>query len=223
MSRRSRVCSLDDALAGTADGTRVGIGGVLGRRRPLAACRALAATGCRDLHVWSFLAGAELEVLARCTASVTSGYLDPQAEAPATRRARDEGRIAWHEVSEQLFVGGLLAAANGLPFWPTLGAVGSALVDELGLREVACPYTGRPVLAAPASKLDLALVHADAATAAGAVLAPDERGSSTTPTSCSRGPRSASSSPSTGSRPTTKPPAAGERFSHPSRSPPWCW
>ena len=170
------MCSLDDALSGTADGTRVGIGGVLGRRRPLAACRALAATGCRDLQVWSFLAGAEVEILAPCTASVTSGYLDPQADAPATRRARDEGRIAWHEVSEQLFVGGLLAAANGLPFWPTLGAVGSALVDELGLREVACPYTGRPVLAAPASPLDLALVHADAATAAGAVLAPHERG-----------------------------------------------
>jgi glutaconate CoA-transferase, subunit A len=177
MTGRDRRRSLGDALDDVGDGARVGIGGLLARRRPLAACRELVTLGRRGLHVWSFLAGTDVEILAagRSVASVTSGYLDPQADARATMAARDDGSLAWREVSEHVFVGGLLAAANGLPFWPTLGAVGSALVDELGLREITCPYTGRSVLAVPATPLDVALLHADAATPSGAVLAPVER------------------------------------------------
>jgi glutaconate CoA-transferase subunit A len=155
----------------------LGVGGVLGRRRPLAACTALAASGRRRLHLYSFLAGPETETLVagRCVATVTSGYLDPSIATPATDAARSSGEIEWHEVSEQLFVGGLLAAANGLPFWPTLGAVGSDVAAERGVRSVACPYTGRPVLAVAATPLHVAVIHAEAATAAGAVARPRDR------------------------------------------------
>jgi glutaconate CoA-transferase subunit A len=171
------VCALDEALTAVGDGSSVGLGGVLDRRRPLTACRALAASGRRRLHVYSFLAGTELELLVAggCVDTVTSGYLDPSAGATATRAAVADGAVRWCEVSEQVFAAGLLAAANRLPFWPTRGAVGSDLVAELDLRDVRCPYTGQPVLAVPASPLDVALLHAAAATSSGAVLEPDER------------------------------------------------
>jgi glutaconate CoA-transferase subunit A len=171
----TKLTTLDAALAVVTDGASVGMGGVLGRRRPLAAAAALAAAGRRRLHVYSFLAGAETELLvdAGCLATLTSGYLDPAApRLPDLLAARG---VRWNLVSEHVFVGGLRAAAAGLPFWPTLGAAGSDLVGELGLREVICPYTGRPVLAVPATPLDVAVVRADAATAGRAVLAPAER------------------------------------------------
>ena len=51
------MSALADAAGAVTDGARVGIGGVLDRHRPLAACGAVAAAGRRDLRVWSFLAG----------------------------------------------------------------------------------------------------------------------------------------------------------------------
>ena len=171
------ACTMAEAIAPVRDGMRVGLGGILGRRRPLGSCRSLVEAGIRGLHVYSFLAGAETELLVAggAVASVTSGYLDPDARAEATESARAAGRIDWHEVSEHMFVGGLLATGAGLPFWPTLGGVGSDVAERLALRTVRCPYTDRPVLAVPATPLDVALLHAPAATEQGALLAPPER------------------------------------------------
>lgn len=174
---RSRECSLATALDSLADGAHVGLGGILGRNRPLDACRSLGRAGRRGLHLYSFLAGSETEILviAGAVASVRSGFLDPAANASATKAARADGSIVWNEVSEHVFVGGLLAAGAGLPFWPTLGGVGSDVVRTLDLREVTCPYSGRPVLAVPATPLDVAILHVAAATEYGAVLVTEER------------------------------------------------
>lgn len=171
------TCSLDEALAAVADDMSIGLGGVLGRRRPLALCAGLVAAGRTGLHAYSFLAGAEIETLVAggAVSSITSGYFDPAGRTGAADRAIEDGRVEWREVSEQLFVGGLRAAAAGLPFWPTLGAVGSDVAERLDLREIRCPYSGRPVLAVPATPLDVTLLHAEAATQLGAVLAPVER------------------------------------------------
>lgn len=173
----SRMCSLGAALDVVTDGAHVGLGGVLGRNRPLASCRHLATTGRRGLHLYSFLAGVETEILVAsgAVASIRSGYLDPTADASATKAARADGTITWCEVSEHVFVGGLLAAGAGLPFWPTLGAVGSDVASALDLKEVRCPYTDRPVLAVAATPLDVAIIHAAAASEHGAVLAPAQR------------------------------------------------
>jgi glutaconate CoA-transferase subunit A len=172
-----KLFELDDAAAMVRSGMSVGIGGILGRRRPIALCRAVARTGARRLHVYSFLSGQETEVLAGAGAvqALTTGYVDPTAGAAAVEEGLARGAIALHECSEHLFVGGLMAAGSGLPFWPTLGAVGSDVSAGLGLRTVTCPYTGRPVIAVPATPLDVALLHAEAATRAGDVLAPGRR------------------------------------------------
>lgn len=172
-----RTRSLDEALAAVGDGMHVGLGGVLGRNRPMALCAGLVAAGRTGLHVYSFLVGPETDTLVAggAVASITSGYLDPASGTEATAQALNESKVAWREVSEQVFAGGLHAAASGLPFWPTLGGVGSDVVALLDLREVRCPYTDRPLLAVPATPLDVTLLHASAATEQGAVLASPER------------------------------------------------
>ncbi len=177
MSPADKRCGLDEAVGAVRADMHIGLGGVLDRLRPIALCHALARARADRLHVYSFLAGEETEILAAAgaIAVLTTGYIDPRAGATAIGTALQRGDIVLRETSEHVFVGGLLAAAGGLPFWPTLGATGSDVAAELHLRDVVCPYSGRAVLAVPATPLDVVLLHARAATASGAVLAPDHR------------------------------------------------
>jgi glutaconate CoA-transferase subunit A len=173
-----RRCTIEAAVAGIAPGSSVGLGGVLDRRRPTQLCRALAAVAAGGgLHVLSFFAGAETELLAAAgaVASLTTGYVDPRAHTPALSAAIDAGTVELREVSEHLFVSGLWAAGAGLPFWPTLGAFGSDVAAAAGIAIVECPYTGRSVHAVRATPLDVAVLHVEAATLDGFVLPPTER------------------------------------------------
>ena len=82
------------------------------------------------------------------------------------------GEVRALEYSELVFVSGLRASLAGLPFLPTRGARGSDLVAELGLQEIACPYSGEHLLAAPAIRPDVCVIHAEAADEQGNVIAP---------------------------------------------------
>ena len=149
-----KLIGLDEAAALVPDGARLGIGGVLLRRKPIALLEALAAAGTHDLRIYSFLASLDVELLVRSgsVAEVHSGYVgfEQLGFAPAYSDAVSDGRVLAFEYSEFLFVAGLRASLAGLPFLPTRGARGSDLVAELGIAEVTCPYTGDVLLAAPA-------------------------------------------------------------------------
>ena len=97
------------------------------------------------------------------------------ASRPRTPRRSRTGSVRAFEYSEFLFVAGLRASLAGLPFLPTRGARGSDLVAELGVAEVTCPYTGERLLAAPALRPDVCVLHAEAADEQGNVLAPGAR------------------------------------------------
>ena len=124
------------------------------RRKPIAFLSALAAAGRRDLRVYSFLASLDVDLLVArgAVAEVHAGYVgfEQLGFAPAFGRAVAAGEVRAFEYSELLFVSGLRASVAGVPFLPTRGARGSDLVEELGLLEVACPYSGERLLAAPA-------------------------------------------------------------------------
>ena len=174
-----KLIGLDEAAALVPDGARLGIGGVLLRRKPIALLEALAAAGTRDLRIYSFLASLDVELLVRSgsAAEVHAGYVgfEQLGFAPAYSAAVADGRVRAFEYSEFLFVAGLRASLAGLPFLPTRGARGSDLVAELGIAEVTCPYTGDVLLAAPALRPDLCMLHAEAADEHGNVLAPTAR------------------------------------------------
>ncbi len=172
----SKVVPLDDATGLVRDGGSLGVGGVLLRRKPIAFLSALASAGRRDLRVYTFLASLDIDLLVArgVVAEVHAGYVgfEQLGFAPAFGRAVAAGEIKAFEYSELVFVSGLRAALAGLPFLPTRGARGSDLVAELGLRDVACPYTGEQLIAAPAIRPDVAVIHAEAADEQGNVVAP---------------------------------------------------
>ena len=174
-----KLIGLDEAAALVPDGARLGIGGVLLRRKPIALLEALAAAGTHDLRIYSFLASLDVELLVRSgsVAEVHSGYVgfEQLGFAPAYSDALSDGRVLAFEYSEFLFVAGLRASLAGLPFLPTRGARGSDLVAELGIAEVTCPYSGDVLLAAPALRPDVCMLHAEAADEHGNVLAPTAR------------------------------------------------
>ena len=170
----SKLIGLDAAVELVPDGARLGIGGVLLRRKPIALLEALADAGRRDLCLYSFL---ELLVRRGAVAEVHAGYVgfEHLGFAPAYSEAVADGSVVAFEYSEFLFVAGLRASLAGLPFLPTRGARGSDLVAELGVAEVECPYTGERLLAARALRPDVCVLHAEAADEQGNVLAPSAR------------------------------------------------
>jgi glutaconate CoA-transferase, subunit A len=174
-----KVRDVTSALEAVQDGCRLGVGGILLQRKPLAALLELVERGARGLHFYSFLGSLDAEILAAYGALEEAhvGYVgfEQLGVAPAFEAGVREGAIAVREYTEYLFVSGLRAAMAGLPFLPTKGGTGSQVLEDLGLTTVTCPYTGVELVAAPAIELDVALIHAEVADADGNVLGPTDR------------------------------------------------
>jgi glutaconate CoA-transferase subunit A len=175
----SKILELEDAVGLVEDGASLGIAGVLLKRKPIAFVRKLVEAGRRDLRVCSFLASLDVDLLcaAGAVAEVTTGYVgfEHLGFAPAYLEAVESGRVRAVETSELLFMAGVRAAVAGLPFGATRGGTGSALVEEQGLKTVTCPYTGEELVAVPAVRPDVTVVHAEAADEHGNVLGPRSR------------------------------------------------
>jgi glutaconate CoA-transferase subunit A len=168
--------SLEEAARSIPDGAHVGVGGVLMDRKPMALLAAVVCAGVRDLAVSSFLAGLDVEILVAggSVRRVRTGYVgfEHRGGAPLFRKAYAEGAIDVEAHSELTYTNGLDAAAAGLPFLPTRGAMGSDLVADLGLATIDDPYGGGELLAVPASPLDVAFLHTHLADVRGVVAAP---------------------------------------------------
>lgn len=171
-----RLGGWDDAVALVEDGSSVAFSGAVLRGKPVAAARALARAGRRDLELTTFTGSLEVELLlaANALGTVVSSYvgLGPHGLARGFSAAVAEGRVEDRELSEWMLVGGLRAAVMGLPFLPTRAALGSQLAEERGFRTILDPYTGDELLAVPAIRPDVAFLHAWRADEAGNVQFP---------------------------------------------------
>ncbi|MFJ9625117.1 CoA transferase subunit A [Streptomyces sp. NPDC101181] len=145
-------------------GMTVGIGGWGSRRKPMALVRALLRSPVTDLTVVSY-GGPDVGLLAAAgrisrlvTAFVT---LDSIPLEPHYRAARQRGDFTLTEIDEAMFMWGLHAAANRLPFLPVRAGLGSDVMRvNTGLRTVTSPYEdGEEFVAMPALRMDAALVH----------------------------------------------------------------
>ncbi|OEJ27357.1 CoA-transferase [Streptomyces agglomeratus] len=154
----------DEAVARLHSGMTVGIGGWGSRRKPMALVRALLRSEITDLTVVSY-GGPDIGLLAAAgrirklvTAFVT---LDSIPLEPHFRTARQSGTVELTEIDEAMFMWGLHAAANRLPFLPVRAGIGSDVMRvNPSLRTVTSPYEdGEEFVAAPALRLDAALVH----------------------------------------------------------------
>ncbi|EFL14586.1 CoA-transferase [Streptomyces sp. C] len=154
----------EEVVGQLSSGMTIGIGGWGSRRKPMALVRALLRSRITDLTVVSY-GGPDVGLLAaagrirRLVAPFAT--LDSIALEPNFRAARESGAIALTEYDEAMFMWGLHAAANRLPFMPVRAGLGSDVMRvNPGLRTVTSPYAdGEEFVAVPALRLDAALVH----------------------------------------------------------------
>jgi glutaconate CoA-transferase subunit A len=172
----ARTSTLEAALGLVPDGALLGIGGALLKRKPVRFLSALVAAGRRDLRVVTFLASLDAELLAAygCLAELHCGYVgfEQLGFAPAVTAATDSGTIRRVDYSEVMFTSGLRAGLAGLPFLPTRAGTGSQVTADAGIKSVTCPYTGEQLMAAPALRPDVSVLHAAAADREGNILGP---------------------------------------------------
>lgn len=171
MSRRPRDkrMTVDEVVGSLESGMTIGIGGWGPRRKPMALVRALYRSDLTDLTIVSW-GGADVGLLARAGKIRRLVYafvsLDSVPLEPNFQRARQSGTIPeLVELDEGMFQTGLRAAAQRLPFLPMRAGLGSdVMVNNPQLRTVTSPYAGpdgvaEELVAVPALRLDVALVH----------------------------------------------------------------
>ena len=148
-----------------SDGMTIGIGGWGPRRKPMALVREIVRSDLKDLTIVAF-GGADVGML--CAAGKVKKLifafvsLDAIPLEPWFRKARESGTLDVLELDEGMLQWGLKAAAFGLPFLPTRVGLGTDLAKLGGLKTVQSPYEdGETLVAMPALKLDVALIHAN--------------------------------------------------------------
>ncbi|GAU70256.1 putative CoA-transferase alpha subunit [Streptomyces sp. NBRC 110611] len=158
----------EEVVSRLRSGMTLGIGGWGSRRKPMALVRALLRSGVTDLTVVSY-GGPDVGLLAAAgkirkliAAFVT---LDSIPLEPHFRAARQAGSFALTEIDEAMFMWGLHAAANRLPFLPVRAGIGSDVMRvNPSLRTVTSPYEdAEEFVAMPALRMDAALVHVNRA------------------------------------------------------------
>ncbi|MFJ7778057.1 CoA transferase subunit A [Streptomyces yangpuensis] len=156
--------TVDEVVGQLRSGMTLGIGGWGSRRKPMALVRALLRSEITDLTLISY-GGPDVGLLAaagrvrRLVAPFAT--LDSIALEPHFRAARERAAFALTEYDEAMFMWGLHAAANRLPFLPVRAGLGSDVMRvNPELRTVTSPYgDGEELVAVPALRMDAALVH----------------------------------------------------------------
>ena len=160
--------SLAEAVSLVSDGAMVALGGGLCARLPMAMVRELIRQGRRGLHLIGSAHSIDVDLLVatgavrRCEESYV-GFEQDLGLAPGYRRAAEAGTIEVAESCCATILAQLRATEMGLPFLPVRGVRGS----DIGrlhpeYREITCPFTGETLVAVPALRPDVALLHAPA-------------------------------------------------------------
>src|SRR4051812_35211799 len=159
-----KTMTAGEVVSRLTSGMTLGIGGWGSRRKPMALVRALLRSDITDLTVVSY-GGPDVGMLAaagrirRLVAAFVT--LDSIPLEPHYRAARERGAFELTEIDEAMFMWGLRAAANRLPFLPVRAGIGSDVMRvNPALRTVTSPYEdGETFVAMPALRMDAALVH----------------------------------------------------------------
>jgi glutaconate CoA-transferase subunit A len=161
----SKLTSLSEAVRLIKDGSSVALGGATLYRRPMAAAREIIRQGINGLTVISAYGGPETDMLigAGAVSTVRCGYLGLEifGLAPNFRRAASDGRLKIIEEGEFTLLLGLRAALLNTTFIParTLFWGSDLLKFRPDIKEFSCPVTGERLLAVPALRPDIAIIH----------------------------------------------------------------
>ncbi|MFH8417788.1 CoA transferase subunit A [Streptomyces collinus] len=159
-----KTMTAEHVAARLRTGMTLGIGGWGSRRKPMALVRALLRSDITDLTVVSY-GGPDVGLLAAAgrirTLVAPFATLDSVPLEPHFTAARQRGAFDLVELDEAMFMWGLTAAAQRLPFLPVRAGLGSDVMKvNPHLRTVTSPYEdAEELVAVPALRLDAALVH----------------------------------------------------------------
>ncbi len=171
----NKEMSLRSVVAELRDGMTIGVGGWGPRRKPMALIREILRSDLKDLTIVAY-GGPEVGML--CAAGkvnkVIYGFvsLDVIAIEPYFRKMRQAGSLEICELDEGLLVLGLRAGGHNVPFVATrVGLASSVMTNNPDFKTIKSPYEdGEELLAMPAIKTDVALIHVSRADRSGNTL-----------------------------------------------------
>ena len=144
------------------------IGGLFKQGRPVALVREVIRAGIGELKLFSS-PGSGYDVDLLVAAGLVAETFLPAVTlenrlCPSFRMAAERGEIVAHAVDALTIVGGLLAAAHGVPFQPVAAWHGSDVIARNPLiAPIVSPFDGEALHAVRAIAPDLALLHAQEA------------------------------------------------------------
>lgn len=165
-----KITTLHEAIHLIPSGGMLGIGGMTNYRRPVAFCKELVkryrATGePKELTLLAFTAGYESDLLvgAGLVEAVRSCYfgLEIFGLAPMFTHYANRGEITIIEETEASLALGLRATLGGIGFLPGRAWMGTDLLQlRPDVKTIIDPYNNEELVAFPAIKPDVAIIHA---------------------------------------------------------------
>jgi glutaconate CoA-transferase subunit A len=175
-----KVMTEADLVGRLRSGMTLGVGGWATRRKPMSLVRAIARSDLKDLTLVAPYGGPDIGLLAASgkIRKLVFAFcsLDHLPLDPHFRAGRQSGAFSVRELDEGLAQWSLRAGAMHLPFLPTRAGLGTAVPEETGMKTVVSPYEdGEILLAAPAIRMDAAILHVHRADEKGntLILSPD--------------------------------------------------
>jgi len=166
----NKIISIDDAVRLVRDEDLLALGGMTLYRRPMAFVRSLLKHNLdhqkpQNLTLFAFTAGLESDLLvgSKMVSKVRTCYfgLEIFGLAPMFTHFANRGEISIMEETEASLAFGLRAQMAGLNFMPGLGWLGTDLPKlRPDVKTVIDPYSGEELMAFPAIKPDIAVIHA---------------------------------------------------------------
>ena len=165
--RKEVIVDEVEAAGWIKDGMSIIIGGFITSSHPMAITRQIIKNGVKDLTVIGpASSGLDVDLLigAGCTKKVVSPYVAGEVIAPIGpmfRVAVEREEVEIWEIDESMYYCGLRAAAHLLPFMPWRGCVGTSYPDlNPDIKVFKDPVNNETLLAVPAIKPDIAILHA---------------------------------------------------------------
>lgn len=168
-----KFITIEEAVSLIPDGCSITFSGFGHTLTPMAVIREMIRQRKGGLHVigvgeaWAIdmLAGAGLVSKVWLSNFMFEGY----GRCKNFSRAVEQGRIEVEDCSHYGQISRFQAGGTGLPFMPVLSMMGSdieAVTSDSGFdksKRIECPFTGQQLLALPAIKPDVAVIHASRA------------------------------------------------------------
>lgn len=166
--RRSKLCSLEEAVQGVADGDRIALGGFAIYQKPMAMVLQLVRAGKKDLTLVGSVNSIDADLLvgAGCLKTIETSYvgLEKFGLAKNYRRRVEANQVDVIHYPEMISWDRFRANAEGLSFWPVSYLGGSDIVAQNpAIRKFEDPIKGGALYAVPAADPDVAILHVPAA------------------------------------------------------------